>query len=407
MDYHIIAILGKAGKDKDTGELIKSIYSKESALNLPLKSGEFYNSTHCLIESFGESAIYTFLGTSESIKFQQNIFANLPQCKAIFEASPRIPSNDIEDTFHNILESIKSVKESNIILDITHGFRNQSIIASFASILGQIHAKKSITLLFAKEIEKGEQYQYISSEKYSQISLITLSLQTFVDTLSVPNMGVKEPFIIALSEFSKSLHANAFNDIFANLDKTKSELQRAKNSVSFTGLDNMLGKVEEILSIFDNIKDTKENYKNHYKLAKLMYVKGYYLISATYIYESIALYATQYLCNNNIIEKDDFTEYELSNAVRYFVLTGRKPNDTKKGKNVFGDDFDFQKALQWAENHQKELNVWKELIRNIRNLRNDLAHISKDAKHAININEKIKENLQALERIIKHKPAKI
>ena len=404
MDYHIIAILGKAG-DKDK----LASYSKDSDLKISeLFNGEFINSTHCLMESFGESATYTFLGTSESIKHHKDIFVNLSQCKAIFDKYPPIESSDIEDIFHQILESIKSAHENNIILDITHGFRHQPIIASFASTLGQINTKKSITLLFAKEIERQEKYQYISLEKYSQISLIALSLQTFVQTLSVPNMGLKEPFIIALSEFSKSLHANAFNEIFANLDKAKSALQNAKNSDSFKGLDNILSEVEFILSIFDDIKTTKENYNKYYKFARLMHTKRYYLISATYIYESIALYIIEHLYNNNLITIDNFTEYDLSNAVRYFVLTGKKPNDTKNGGNIFGDDVDnFKKATKHKKNHQIEFDTWKQLIYDIKNLRNDLAHISKDTRHNIDIRENINKNLQALERIINNKSTSI
>lgn len=159
--YHIIAILGKAG-DRDK----LASYSKDSDLKLSeLKSGDFHNSTHCLIDSFGGNATYTFLGTSESINHYKDIFANHPQCKAIFDKYLAIESSDIEDIFHHILESIKSAPSDNIILDITHGFRHQPIIASFASTLGQINTKKSITLLFAKEIERNKKYQYISLEK--------------------------------------------------------------------------------------------------------------------------------------------------------------------------------------------------------------------------------------------------
>lgn len=159
--YHIIAILGKAG-DRDK----LASYSKDSDLKLSeLKSGDFHNSTHCLIDSFGGNATYTFLGTSESINHYKDIFANHQQCKAIFDKYPAIESSDIEDIFHHILESIKSAPSDNIILDITHGFRHQPIIASFASTLGQINTKKSITLLFAKEIERNKKYQYISLEK--------------------------------------------------------------------------------------------------------------------------------------------------------------------------------------------------------------------------------------------------
>lgn len=398
MSYHIIAILGLAGKNRD-GSLTKSTYSKDNDLKISeLKNGEFYNSTHCLMESFGESATYTLMGTSDSIAFQQNIFANLPQCKAIFDKYPPVESSDIGDIFHQILESIKTTHENNIILDITHGFRHQPIIASFASTLGQINTKKSITLLFAKEIEQGKTYQYISLEKYSQISLIALSLQTFVQTLSVPNMGLKEPFIIALSEFSKSLHANDFNHIFANLDKTSDELQKAKNNAEFRGLENILDEVEKILSDFVDIKNTQKDYQKHYKIAKIMHEKGYYLIVATYIYEAIALYIIDDLSGQNLICKRGFSEYELTNAVRFYVLTDIKPNDTKNGKNVFAD---FTEIQTYRKNNQTKFESWKNLIGQIKTFRNDLAHISKDKKYDTKmIGVVLKKELSNLEQII-------
>lgn len=407
MSYHIIAILGLAGKNRE-GSLTKSTYSKDSEdsdLKISeLANGEFINSTHCLMESFGENATYTFLGTSDSIEFQQNIFVNLPQCKAIFDKYPPVESSDIGDIFHQILESIKTAKENNIILDITHGFRHQPIIASFASTLGQINTKKSITLLFAKEIEQGKEYQYISLEKYSQISLIALSLQTFVQTLSVPNMGLKEPFIIALSEFSKSLHANDFNHIFANLDKTSDELQKAKNNAEFKGLENILDEVEKILSDFVDIKNTQKDYQKHYKIAKIMHEKGYYLIVATYIYEAIALYIIDDLSGQNLICKRGFSEYELTNAVRFYVLTDTKPNDTKNGKNVFAD---FTEIQTYRQNNQAKFESWKNLIGQIKTFRNDLAHISKDKKYDTKmIGGVLKKELSNLEQIISQNPHK-
>lgn len=406
MSYHIIAILGKAGKDRE-GNLVKSTYSKDSDLKVTeLKNGDFCNSTHCLIESFGENATYTFLGTSDSIAFQNDIFANHPQCKAIFEKYPPkvLGDSEIQSVFHQILESIKSAKENNIILDITHGFRHQPIIASFASTLGQINTQKSITLLFAKELKPREEYQYISLEKYSQISLIALSLQTFVQTLSVPNMGLKEPFIIALSEFSKSLHANDFNHIFANLDKTSDELQKSKNNVEFGGLENILDEVEKILSDFVGIKNTQKDYQKHYKIAKIMHEKGYYLIVATYIYEAIALYIIDDLSRQNLICKRGFSEYELTNAVRFYVLTNIKPNDTKNGKNVFAD---FAEIQAYRKNNQAKFESWKNLIGQIKTFRNDLAHISKDKRYDTKmIGSELKKVLSNLEQIISQSPHK-
>lgn len=296
MEYHIIAILGTSGKDS------KSIYSKDDSLDsLPLKNGEFHNSTHCLMESFGESATYTFIGTSESITYQNEIFDTLPQCKAIFEKfSPQIlrDSSEIEAIFHQIIESIKNTKSQNIILDITHGFRSQPIIASFASVLAQISTKKSITLLFAKTQGKDSQerdlFQYTSLERYSQISLIALCLQTFTQTLRVPKVDSldknKYPFIDTLTRFSNALHANAFAQIFGLLNEAKNELQKIKKGTRFKGLENILEDVNNVLSKFTKIQQIKEKHKQYYEISLLMNEKGYYLIAITYIREAILLY---------------------------------------------------------------------------------------------------------------------
>lgn len=386
MSYHIIAILGKAGKDRE-GNLTKSTYSKDNALDISeLKNGNFINSTHCLIESFGENATYTFLGTRDSIKFQQDIFANLPpnfpQCKAIFEAYPPIESSDIEDIFHQILESIKSAKENNIILDITHGYRHQPIIASFASTLGQINTKKSITLLFAKEIEQGKEYQYISLEKYSQISLIALSLQTFVQTLSVPNIVDKKeyPFIDTLTRFSNALHANAFAQIFGQLNGAKNELQKIKNSVRFGGLEKILDEVERILEAFETIKNIKEQYKQYYEISRFMNEKGYYLIAITYIKEAIPLYVGYKLKD---FTKRNVRPYDKSKAIEEMIKGN--PLD----RSVFDD-------VEYLDKKLKEQNFdgLKKMIENISRIRNDLAHINPKPKELTEIKNSLNATLE-------------
>ena len=384
MTYHIIAILGKAGKDRE-GNLVKSTYSKDSYLKVSgLKNGDFYNSTHCLIESFGESSTYTFLGTSDSIEFQNDIFANHPQCKAIFETNKPIVlgDNELESVFHQILESIKSAKENNIILDITHGFRHQPIIASFASTLGQINTQKSITLLFAKELKPREEYQYISLEKYSQISLITLSLQTFVQTLSVPNIVDKKeyPFIDILTRFSNALHANAFAQIFGQLNNAKNELQKIKNNVRFGGLEKILDEVERILEAFETIKNIKEQYKQYYEISRFMNEKGYYLIAITYIKEAIPLYVSDKLKD---FTKRNVRPYDKSKAIEEMIKGN--PLD----RTVF-DDVDYlDKKLK-----KQNFDGLKMMIENISKIRNDLAHINPKPKELTEIKNSLNATLE-------------
>ena len=400
MDFHIIAILGISGKDS------KSVYSKDSTLNLPLKDGAFHNSTHCLIDSFGENATYTFIGTAESVKIQREIFANLSPCKAIFEKYPPLElqdSNEIEAIFHQIIESIKNTQSKNIILDITHGFRHQPIIASFASIPGQIYTKKSITILYAKEIEYGKKYQYISLERYSQISLIVLCLQTFTQTLRVPDMKINEPFIITLTSFSNALHANAFSQIFELLDKVNNELKKAKDNINkglknrFKGLENVLKEVENILEVFKNIQNTPKDYNKYYKLARLMHDKKYYLISATYISEAISLYILDSLKQKGYFTKrqKNGEPYKVQQAIKSFVylFDGNSHKSHESIKNECYGKCEFYLSKSEVDelesfirkNYLNDFKYLYKLTAQINDIRNSLVHITsaKDSPQTI------------------------
>ena len=378
MDHHILAILGMAGKDKNNN-LTTSVYNKDSALDLPqLKNGEFHNSTHCLIESFGESATYTFIGTDKSIKYQNDIFDTLPHCKAIFEKYPPQnlqDSNEIEDIFNKVLEVMKNTERQYIVLDITHGFRHQPIIASFASTLAQINTEKSITLLFAKTQGKDSQgrdsFQYISLERYSQISLIALSLQTFVQTLSVPyisSLDKKEyHFIDTLTRFSNALHANAFAQIFGLLNETKNELNKVKNSIKFKGLENILDEVQKILVKFEMIQQSTKKHKQYYEISSLMNDKEYYLVAITYIREAILLYVLDSI--SEFVKKNVYDSYKKSNAV----------NDLLNGKSPDPYIFDDIEILKKKLNGQGFLGL-KKMFEDIAKVRNDLVHINPKPK---------------------------
>lgn len=390
MDCHILAILGISGKDS------KSIYGKDSALDLPLKNGDFHNSTHCLIESFGENATYTFIGTAKSIDYQNEIFDTLPQCRDIFKKYKPIElsdSNEIEDIFNEVLKIIKKTEIQNIILDITHGFRHQQIIASFASTLTQINTKKSITLLFAKTQGKDSQgrdlFQYTSLERYSQISLIALCLQTFTQTLRVPEMRINEPFIITLANFSNALHANAFSQIFGLLDKVKIELKKAKANFAFSGLENILEGVESILDIFKDIQNTPKIYNKYYKLARLMHSTKYYLISATYISEAISLYILDRLSQKGYFTKrqKNGEPYKAQQAVKsfmYFMCNDdpHKTYESKKNKCYAECKFYLNKSkIDELESiiRKKHLNAFQYLYKlttQINDIRNSLVHIT-------------------------------
>lgn len=316
---HIILILGKAGANKahysvDKGlnltlnlsKVSKNLSTTNAGKNLEktplnsqknfIKEGEFLNSTHCLFESF-ENASCTLIATREAFKFQCELFdKHCPKIAAILRSVAPVlldEKSEFEDIFHQILQAIKNAPQNElVILDITHGFRYQPIIASFASILGSISAEKSVQIIFAKPLDTiNTRFCYVSLQRYTQISLIALALSTFLQTLSLPHLALldnNEPLLRSLWQFSRAIHANTPN--LELLNQSLNELKLAQKSSNFDGLESILDELEAILREFESILQSDEDYEKFYKFAQFMLKKGFYLIAATYISETLGLF---------------------------------------------------------------------------------------------------------------------
>lgn len=348
---HIILILGKAGAKE------KAHYSVDKGLNLALnlskvsknlsttnagknlekaplnsqknfiKEGEFLNSTHCLLESF-ENASCTLIATRDAFEFQCELFdKHYPKITAILRSvAPALldEKSEFEDIFHQILQAIKNAPQNElVILDITHGFRYQPIIASFASILGSISAEKSVQIIFAKPLDTiNTRFCYVSLQRYTQISLIALALSTFLQTLSLPHLALldnNEPLLRSLWQFSRAIHANTPN--LELLNQSLNELKLAQKSPNFDGLESILDELEAILREFESILQSDEYYyEKFYKFAQLMLKKGFYLIAATYISETLGLFMLFKFENAGFINSKNAKLYDKITAVKNFVF---------------------------------------------------------------------------------------
>lgn len=201
-----------------------------------------------------------------------------------------------------------------------------------------------------------------------------------MQALSLPNMGLKEPFIITLSEFSKSLHANAFAQIFRQLNDAKNELQKIKNSVRFGGLENILEEVGRILDTFKTIKNIKEQHRQYYEISRFMNEKGYYLIAITYIREAIPLYVGDKLKD---FTKRNVQSYDKSKAIENLI------NGNGLDRGVF-DDVDYLDKKLKGQN----FDGLKTMIENIGRIRNDLAHINPKQKELTEIKKSLNNTLE-------------
>lgn len=418
-NFHIITILGISGFTKDEqGQEVpakRAFYEIDKSLEkLPLKAGEFHNVTHFLFESF-DGARFDFIATSEALKTQKSLFNKVENAKFsqhLNEVKTLSNEDEFEDIFSQTLDFIKNSKSENIILDITHGLRHQPIIASFASVLGRVNEGKNIQIIFAKELVKGTKYSFISLDKYLEISLVAIALNSFVQNLSVPQIPVNSAFVRNLDNFTKALHSNAFNQIFNSLNVLINDFQNAK----FEGLESIFENVKNILDKFRQIQNLQKDHQKYFKLAEFMFKYEYYLISVTYIREAILLYLLDIFTRKSLIKtrksliKKGGKIYDKTDELRDFMVQicriykendkdGLKSalqkigavetlNIAEKYKFIIDKNGDLQKRA--AAKKAEFIDIKEEIFDKIKDIRNDLVHLNKESDRSVN---KIKNEL--------------
>lgn len=409
MDYHIIATLGKIN---DKAALCQ--YEKDENLNIAaLKSGEFYNSTHCLLESFKDCE-FSFIATKEAFENNAEFLSEFVPVFERFVPKNFLDENEFDKVFAQILDSIKSSKCENIILDITHGFRSQPIIAAFASVLGRINEReKNIQIIFAKEIEQHKKYRYVELNNYVEISPIAIALNSFLHRLNMPEIYVRDEFINALENFSRALHSNARKQMKRHLDKCIKTYESAKEK--YAPLAEILEGIKAILDDFKSAEsDTPDSY---YKIARIMHEKEYFLISATYISEAMGLYLLGIFREKNLMQyiesniKDKkgnpkdikkITDYDRIQKIKDFIDTiTNKVKDSQNFRNRHKSSQNKWEVLAnygyLTERANKQsgniVRFDESIARPINSIRNALAHIGSEDDFNI---DKIKQNLEAV-----------
>ena len=402
----IITILGKSGRDENK-KPTTAHYSKDESLELPLKTGEFLNSTHCLFESF-EDASLTLIATQEAFEFQQRLFAQASPKSAerlsYCDFKPLSSENEFEEIFHQILEAIKKVpKDEKIILDITHGFRHQPIIASFASVLGQINFKKSVQIIFAKSTDSKhsstantdstnanttdtknsntQNFCYVSLQRYAEISLISLALNSFVSTLTLPELPLnpKKNLLRKLETLCATLHANTPN--LRHLNEALTALDEAKNSPSFKGLDNILAKTEQLLGNLKRILSREKECEKFRDFAEFMFEMGFYLIAATYISEGLGHFMLEKFKNAGLLKNNNADLYDKIQAAKDLVYCLCTPN--KQTKKETKECLKVEQARQRVTETRKmgDFQRMKSAMADISRLRNALVHLNSNQQN--------------------------
>jgi len=300
----IISILGKAGKDKEEKNLVTAYYN---ASKIEKESGNYYNSADFLLENYPNEKFF-FLSTKEAKRYQDGLI-DLNQSNIEVKI---IEDNSLEDIYENVFEAINRNINQEIILDVTHGFRHQPISAIFASILNKFLNKDvKLKIIFAKQIEAFKKYEYIYLDNYIDITQLSLLLIGFIRTLNFVNtVEVEGLNTLAFEKFSKALLSNDFTKLESSYKNLIATITQAKNNPKFDHLKNLFESVEEVLKQFEDF-GKKKIYEKYLILAELMFSKGYYLLSLTYLFEAIRLYCSYSFYNNNLIFKNYWKKTDM------------------------------------------------------------------------------------------------
>lgn len=279
-------------------------------------------------------------------------------------------NNDIESVFDIVLETIQNSKHEKIILDITHGMRHQPLMAAFGATLSKIYSQADIRILFAKEIVPHKEYHYVYLDSYGDIGFNAILLNSFIKTLSVPEIPHNNKLLSSLQVFTNALHTNALHTLLkSSLPNALLSLKEFKRDPLYHPLENLIDEVEIILQEFNALKKMQEEYKKYYGIAQIMFQKKYYLISITYAFEALPKYIINKFQKNGILkDKKDFSEYDIAQAIQQFVLSKiSKP-----------EIFAYDKACLYYDTYQDDFKKLKNIWETLKEIRNNLVHISQD-----------------------------
>jgi len=446
MKKAVITILGTIGgycKD-DRGiyneQIQEALYKSEIE---DIKETKDKNSLPILIKTYSKEYDIIPIHTTCAKDIQQQVLKNSnDETVTKFEIKDEYKIKDdqnYDETFRQIDDIISSYDK--VIVDVSHGYRHLPILMIVNVIMQNIeNINKIEKIIFAKELEKNKIYQFIDLKRYLDLANITYALTTFDRNYTVANnMKVNDhalnDFLNDLSKFSKHILANSLDELLTNSNKKKSVTTKLINQINnilenenenFVSLNRLLKKSLEHLKDIEKLKD-KIDYEKLYYLSENMYKKGYLLNSITLLSEAVGMYCTARLKDISPEIADFINEYEekanleKNNPRNYFkIYTLYNQSKVFYTSKVYRGIFlnvevtskkseVKQKLKKWNQGAEKitelikkelqEDNELKILIRNIDQIRNNLAHAN-SSKRLTDVEDEIKKVLDDFQQMI-------
>lgn len=371
----IISILGTAGRDFKTKEPVSFFYDCEL---LEKESRNFCNSLDMLLQHYPNEEGY-FIGTKVAIDFQKKLLKFDKKKHHFIE----VEDDSLDDIFEKILELLN--KSNETILDITHGFRHQPIMAIFASTLSQFLDRKDLKIIYAKEKERFKSYEYIYLNEYIEITQISLLLTGFIRTLNfIPVQNMKLLNNQVFEDFSKSLLSNDIKGVERNYTLLKNELVELQQNEELKHISNLITKVKNELKPMEMLPYF-EPYQKYIVLSKMTVEKNYLIVALAYIFESVREYCSyrfEPICK----------EIEFKDSYQ------RNDNVMKTIGNFRLDNKILRRYSNLYQVNKAEFKKVNRLYNRLRKRRNALAHINQ-TKNFNTIKEDLKKIITEVEEL--------
>ncbi len=416
----VITLLGKGFK---TEEAKRARYSFGENLfkQFRLKKSNYTNMLPLLIDNFEDREIIPIF-TKEAKDTQQVVLEDEFNCKYDDLFKDDYFLDNTED-FSSILKVLNSVITQNkpYIIDLTHSFRHLPILATISLIANHITDTSRVEhIFFAKEIVPFQEYQIIDLKEYLELANLSMMLSSFNQNYTVSsNMkftnALYQEIADELEDFSSHFLSNSLkplidgtliDDIIDNLNKLQ-EKEEIKNFQNY---------IEEIIRHLESIQALK--YENEwmrlYQLSKVMDNRGYQLNAITLLFESVGFYCKDriygiskeiqnyidYFEKELLGKKKPITKYSLYTLVNQSRNLVKLSDSNAKSRDKFRGDYLYNpETINLTKSQFKRLNTtprrkiksiireiehyiescddiewFQEFIREIENLRNNLAH---------------------------------
>lgn len=332
---------------------------------------DMWSATECLLKEFNNNNFeFTLYGTEKSILMQKPIYGALTPK----EFDQKEYSKFLGDLINDLKSDFNSNKYKKIIVDITHGFRDNTILAIFAGLIQtNINKDFKINFIVAKEIVPFQEYEFISLDEYIENMVMSNVLSTFKQCLKVPDYNLDNSLYLALKGFSDALFKNQIQDINKNL---KNLFYYDRNPIqSLANLQTLIDEIMQELKGLNNVNiksagngKIKPKRAFYYELAVLYKKHDYFLNCVQFLLESIYLHIfNEFKQQLNRTENEYcYSEYKV---IRDFLLSFE---ETKP--NVNQNNHKYTKYKDLYPDDIKLFNSLINLAREIADLRHRMSH---------------------------------